>query len=82
VQKPIGRATGVCFVVSWTGKALLNTLRTGDAYLRFCITIVKDCANLHFNTRLVFAHLITQYMECFLLVLQAGCLKKKGTTLN
>jgi hypothetical protein len=48
----------------------INALRTGDA-------------NLRFNTRLVFTHLITQYMEhFFLLVLRARCLKKRDFTLN
>jgi hypothetical protein len=41
---------------------LLNTLRTGDA-------------KLPFNARLVFTHLITQYMERFLI------LKKNATLL-
>jgi hypothetical protein len=43
----------------------------------FALQLLKtDDANLRFNTRLVFTHLITQYMDFFLLVLWVGFLKK------
>jgi hypothetical protein len=45
----------------------LNTLRTGDANLRHLRFLHYNCerddANLPFNTRLVFTHLITQYIN-------------------
>jgi hypothetical protein len=51
----------------------------------FCIFSLQlwktDDANLRCNTHLVFTHLITQYMELFLLVLWARCLKKGDFTL-
>jgi hypothetical protein len=43
----------------------------------------RDDANLCFNTRLVFTHLITQYMERFFYWSSVpGCLKKHDFTLN
>jgi hypothetical protein len=55
-----------------------NTLRTGDANLRLFIQFWKtDDANLHFNTRLVFTHLITQYMEQKKWSIRAGFFLKK-----
>jgi hypothetical protein len=48
--------------------AIFNTLRTGDA-------------NLRFNTRLVFTHLITQHMELFFLTGPPGRMFKKNVTL-
>jgi hypothetical protein len=49
-------------------EAGLNTLRTDDA-------------NLPFNTRLVFTHLITQYLEHFLIWSSGPYLKKNVTLL-
>jgi hypothetical protein len=51
--------------ISYSLKIHLNTMRTGDANLRFfCVFALQfwkmDDTDLRFNTRLVFTHLITQ----------------------
>jgi hypothetical protein len=59
----------------------INTLRTGDANLRFCITTVKDerckCA---FLTRAWFPRTSLHNGAFLRMVLRAGCLKKRVLT--